>query len=129
MNKRFKLELEKTDLTPYVLIDEEKRYMKLEGESYHENVISFFKEISDWLRAFLKTDFESFTFDCELTYFSSSTVKVLLNMLLDMDNSANSGKITVNWITNARNKIIIECGEDFKEDMKNIVFNLNIKEN
>jgi len=123
----FKLEREKTDLTPYVLIDEEKGYMRLEGESYHENVIAFFREICEWQSEFLKKDFDSFTFDCELRYFSSSSVKVLLNMLLDMDNSKNSGKITVNWITTKRNKIIIECGEDFQEDLENIKFNLVIK--
>ena len=123
----FKLNREKTDLTPYILIDEENGYMKFEGESYHENVISFFKEIYEWLGEYLKTDFDSFTIDCELTYFSSSTVKVLLNMLMDMDNSKNSKKITVNWITASQNKIIIECGEDFQEDLENIVFKLVIK--
>jgi hypothetical protein len=126
MNKTFKLEREKTDLTPYVLIDEEKGYMKLEGESYHENVIAFFSEISEWLSGFLKTEFSAFTFDCELKYFSSSTVKVLLNMLLDMDKSPNAKKITVNWIASKKNEIIIECGEDFKEDINNITFNLVI---
>jgi hypothetical protein len=123
----FKLERQKTDQTPYVLIDEEKGYMKLEGESYHENVISFFKEISEWLSGFLKKDFSSFTFDCELKYFSSSTVKVLLNMLLDMNNSKNSSNITVNWITTKNNKIIIECGEDFKEEIENLTFNMVIR--
>jgi len=124
----FKLEKEKTDLTPYILIDEENGYMMFKGESYHENVISFYQETSEWLSGFLKTDFDSFTFDCELNYFSSSTVKVLLNMLLDMDNSKNSDKITVNWITTQKNRIIIECGEDFQEDIKNIKFNFVFKE-
>ena len=122
----FKLELPKTDLTPYVLIDEEKGYMTFEGESYHENVIYFFSPISEWLKKFLKTDFKSFTFDCALSYFSSSTVKVLLNMLLDMDNCENPGRITVNWIAKQKNKIIIESGEDFKEEIKNIIFNIVI---
>jgi len=124
MESSFKLEREKTELTPYILIDEEKGYMKFEGESYHENVISFYQEISEWLGKFLKTDFKSFTFDCELKYFSSSTVLILLNMLSDMDNSKNSGKITINWITAKNNKIIIECGEDFREDLKNVSFNM-----
>ena len=124
----YRLEREKTDLTPYVLIDEENKYMKLEGESYHENVTAFFKEISEWLNRFLKTDFDSFTLDCELKYFNSSTVKLLINMLLDMDNSKNGRNITVNWITTKRNKIIIECGEDFQEDLENLTFNLVIKE-
>ncbi|MCL2808955.1 MAG: DUF1987 domain-containing protein [Treponema sp.] len=128
MLRSFKLEKYKTETTPHVLIDEEKGYMKIDGESYHENVISFYQEISDWLTGFLKTDFDVFTFDCELNYFSSSTVKVLLNMLLDMDNCANAKKITVNWIADKRNKIIIECGEDFKEDLTNITFNMVINE-
>jgi len=123
----YKLKRERTDTTPYVLVDEEKGYMKFEGESYHENIISFFKEISEWLSDFLKTDFQSFTFDCELKYFNSSTVKILLNMLLDMNNSKNAKRITVNWITTERNNIIIECGEDFQEGIENITFNLVIK--
>jgi len=127
-NKAFYLERERTDLTPFVLIDEEKGYMKLEGESYHENVIAFFKEINDWLSDFLDKKFDAFTFDCELVYFNSSTVKVLLNMFLDMDNSSNSKSITVNWITTKKNEIIIECGEDFKDDIKNIKFNIVIKD-
>jgi len=120
----YRLEREKTDMTPYVLIDEEHGIMKLEGESYHENVFAFFQEINEWLVKYLKTDFPSFTVDCKLKYFNSSTVKLLLNMLLEMDRSACGGNITVNWITTKNNKIIIECGEDFQEDVKNLTFNL-----
>ena len=120
----YKLERKKTDLTPYVFICEESRIMKLEGESYHENVFEFFREIREWLTGYLKTDFDSFTFDCELKYFNSSTVKVLLGMLLEMDNADNCDKITVNWITTKNNRIIIECGEDFEEDLENLTFNL-----
>jgi hypothetical protein len=123
----FKLEKEKTDTTPYVLIDENRSYMKFEGESYHENVPEFFKEIFNWLNIYLKTDFDSFTFDCEFRYFNSATVKLLMNILLNMDNAKNSKNITVNWITTKNNKIIIECGEDFKEDLENLNFNLVIR--
>ncbi|MCL2627963.1 MAG: DUF1987 domain-containing protein [Oscillospiraceae bacterium] len=120
----YKLEREKTELTPYVLIDEESGLMKFEGESYHENIFEFFKEIREWLTEYLKTDFDAFTFDCELKYFNSSTVKVLLGMLLEMDSCDNCDKITVNWITTKNNRIIIECGEDFEEDVENLTFNL-----
>ena len=120
----FRLKREKTDLTPYVLIDEDSGYMRMEGESYHENVFDFFSEINEWLWKFLETDYPSFTFDCELKYFNSSTVKLLLNMLLEMDRSDGRENITVNWITTKNNKIIIECGEDFQEDLSHITFNL-----
>ena len=124
----FRLEREKTDLTPFVLIDEERGYMKLEGESYHENIYEFFSEIKEWLDKYLCTDFESFTFDFELKYFNSSTVRILLGILRDMDNAACVDKISVNWITTKGNKIILECGEKFQERLKNLKLNFVINE-
>ncbi len=124
----FRIEKQKTTSTPYVLIDEEKSYMKLEGRCFHEKVAEFFKDVNDWLDSYLASNFSLFTFDCKIDYFNSSTTKLLLNMLLKMDKHASADKkIIVNWITTQNNSIIIECGEDFKEDMNNLEFNLVIK--
>jgi len=123
----FRLEKDKTTSTPYVLVDEEKNYMKLEGRCFHENVGDFFKEINDWLDGYLATDFKVFTFDNAMNYFNSSTTKLMLNMLMKMDrHSSDAHKIIVNWITTEDNDIMIECGEDFKEELKNLEFNLII---
>lgn len=123
----FLLEIEKTGSTPYILIDEDKGYMKFMGESFHENALEFYKEIDDWLKDYLESDFDAFTFDCELLYFNSSTAKYLFNMLMEMDDRASEGKkIIVNWITTEDNDIIMECGYDFKEDIENLEFNLVI---
>lgn len=122
------LEIQKTGSTPYVLIDKAKSYMKIEGESFHENIIAFFGDINDWLNGYLESDFGSFTIDFEMLYFNSSTAKLLLNMLINMDEHAGSGKkITVNWITTHDNDIIIECGEDFSSEMTNLTFNIIIE--
>lgn len=121
----FYLEKQKTGSTPYILIDEEQRYMRFEGESFHENVIEFYREIGSWLDSFLDTSFGNFTFDCELQYFNSSTAKLLLNLLTEMDeHSVNGNKVVVNWIATPDNDIIIECGEDFGEEMEHLEFNL-----
>ncbi|MCL2637035.1 MAG: DUF1987 domain-containing protein [Oscillospiraceae bacterium] len=121
----FYFEKEKTGSTPYVLVDEGKKYINIKGESYHENVIEFFKEVNDWLNDY--TELDGFVFDCEMLYFNSSTAKLLYNMLMHMDDCAAKGnKITVNWITTQDNDIIIECGEDFQEDMSNLTFNIVI---
>jgi hypothetical protein len=128
----FRFEKEKTASTPYILVDEEKKYMKLEGRSFHENVVTLFEEINNWLDDFLPSDFGEFTFDCELNYLNSSTVKLLFNMLLKMDRAigaqsqSKEKKIIVNWITFDSNDIIIECGEDFKEEVNNLTFNIVI---
>jgi hypothetical protein len=125
----FRLEKEKTTSTPYVLVDEERNYMRLEGRCFHENVGVFFKEINDWLDRYLAADFGTFTFDNAINYFNSSTTKLMLNLLFKMDRHSSGGnKIIVNWITTEDNDIMIECGEDFREEMKNLEFNLIIQQ-
>jgi len=124
----YRLEKEKTTSTPYILIDEEKSYMRFDGRSFHENVVEFFKDANDWLDTYLVKDFGTFTFDFEMNYFNSSTSKLLHNMLTKMDKCASDEKkVIVNWITTEDNDIIIECGEDFQEDFSNLEFNMIIK--
>jgi len=124
----FNLERAKTKTTPYILIDEEKGYMCFEGESYLEDIVSFFQEINEWLKEYLASDFAAFTFDCALEYFNSSTTKQIYNMLRLMDGAAAGKKVTVNWIVaNEDDDMLIESGEDYRDEMENLEFNINIK--
>jgi len=125
----FKLERERTRTSPYVLIDEEKRYMRFEGESYFEDIVGFFKEINEWLQKFITSDFTELTFDCALEYFNSSTTKQIYNILRLMDVNAPGKNIVVNWIVaGEEDEMLIECGEDYREDIENLTFNIIIKE-
>ena len=124
----FRLEKEKTNSTPYILVDEEKSYMKMEGQCFHENVVLLFKEINEWLDVYLETDFGLFTFDSDIEYLNSSTLKLLNILLLKLDeHSSDENKIIVNWITIENDDMMIECGEDFQEDMENLEFNMLTK--
>jgi len=123
----FHLEKEKTTSTPYILVDEEKNYMKFEGRCFRENIGEVFKEVDQWLDTYLNTEFDLFTFDNEISYFNSSTTKIIYNMLMKLDKYAGDGKnIVVNWITAEDNEVMIECGEDFMEEIENLKFNLVI---
>ncbi|MCL2813898.1 MAG: DUF1987 domain-containing protein [Oscillospiraceae bacterium] len=123
----FRLEREKTKTTPYILIDEKRGYMRFEGESYLEDIVGFFKEINEWLQIYLTSDFDELTFDCALKYFNSSTTKQIYNILRLMDANAAGKKVTVNWIVGDKDDdMLIECGEDYQDDMKNLRFNIII---
>ena len=125
----YKLEREKTKTTPYVLIDEEKKYMCFEGESYLEDIIGFFKEINEWLKVYLTSGFSEFTFDCELHYFNSSTTKQIYNILRLMDANAPGKKVIVNWIVADKDDdMLIESGEDYQDYMENLMFSIIIME-
>ena len=119
----YKLEREKTNTTPYVLIDEEKNYMKLEGKSYLEDIVEFFQPINDWVDRYFSSGSAELTFDCAMKYINSSTTKMIYNLIRTMDKAAGKGaKVVVNWIAN--NDMILECGEDFEEEMEHLTFNL-----
>ena len=123
----YRLEKEKTKYSPYVLVDEEKGYIKLEGFCYIDNIPTFFLELNTWLEKYLSSDFSELTFECDLQYFNSSTTKQLFNMIRLMNKNAIGKKVIVNWIvSNPKNNILIECGEDFKEDFSNLDFNIKI---
>ena len=86
----FRLEREKTNTTPYVLVDEANSYMKLEGKSYLADVVEFFSEITTWLDNYFVQGPVLLTFDCAMEYFNSSTTKVIYNMIRTMDKTAGN---------------------------------------
>jgi hypothetical protein len=121
----FFLEKKRTKSSPYVLIDESKHIMRFEGESFSEHTIEFYQDIKNWLGGYLESDFETFTFDCCMVYFNSSTLKILSDMITLMDESSVGGKtVVINWYANGGDDMAKELCEDFQEDLENITINL-----
>ena len=125
----FYLEMQKTTSTPYILVDEAKGYMKMEGKSFPEKAAEFFSDVNTWLDSYLETEFSSLVFDFVMEYYNSSTLKIIMDMMLKMDKySVGKNKIVINWIAADDDDIAIESGEDIKEDMVNLEFNVIIDE-
>ena len=122
------LERKETLSTPYVLIDEAKGYMKMAGKSFPEKAMEFYRDINDWLESHLQTEFGKFTFDFAMEYYNSSTYKIIVEAMTKMDKYAGErNKITINWMAPSDDDIAIESGEDLKEDLSNVDFNLIIE--
>jgi len=123
----FKLEREISSKTPYVLIDEENGYMKIEGNCYLEDIVDFFQDINEWVEKYLESGPVNLTFDCAMKYINSSATKMIYNLTRKMDKAAGKdATIIVNWIVNKNDTMIIECGEDFEEEMEHLTFNMVI---
>lgn len=123
----YRFEREKTPSTPYILIDEARGLVRLEGKSFHENVTVYFQEVIEWVGTLLGRGFDGFVFECRFEYFNNSTAKLLWNLFLDMNDSDHAEKITVRWITGKDNLIVTEAGEDFKEDMERLRFEIVVE--
>ncbi|MCG6551020.1 MAG: DUF1987 domain-containing protein [Candidatus Magnetominusculus sp. LBB02] len=115
-----------TKSTPYVMFDPAIALFVIRGESYPENAASFFSPVFDWLTEFLKHPYDrAIVFDIELIYFNSSSSKANLKLLTMLEDASKSGKdITVNWRYYADNDTAHEAGEEYKEDVPHLKFNV-----
>ncbi len=121
------LAIEATNQTPKVSFDAENHVLEFKGESYPENTALFIAPIFVWLKKYLEQLGEqTFTVNVELTYFNSSTSKMLLNLFeqLEAEVEDNNKNIIVNWIYDAEDYNIEEFGEEFQEDLETLTFNL-----
>jgi len=124
--KMDKLLIEKTESSPYVCFDAGKNFLIIQGESFPENAAKFYTPVLDWLHAYLQTiKQEEVVVEFEIIYFNSSTSKIFMNFFQMLDEAVATGKnITLNWRCNEENETAIECGEEFKEDIEYLPFNI-----
>jgi hypothetical protein len=118
--------IEKTTATPEIRFDYASGILELRGESYPENTAEFYAPVFEWLRNFLNSASErAMTVNLEIIYFNSSSSKALMNFFDQLEKAADTGrKIIVNWIYAKGNESAQEYGEEFKEDLDALEFNL-----
>lgn len=121
--------IEKTLSSPKICFDAATGALEIRGESYPENVAKFYTPVLDWITAFL----QDLNHDCIMTmdvpYFNSSTSKIFLILFDMLEQSAQTGKdILVKWMCERENEMAIECGDEFKEDLDELPFEIVLYE-
>lgn len=116
-----------TKYTPEIYFDTTLNILGIKGESYPENITEFSSPLFSWLENYLENlGQRNFTINIELIYFNSSSSKMLLDLfdLLEDEVNDNDKNIVVNWIYDIDNDSSQEYGEEFKEDLEILPFNL-----
>jgi len=119
--------IEATKYTPAIYFDAANNVLSIKGESYPENVDQISKPLFTGITSYFAqaTPDQHLTVNIELTYFNSSSSKMLLDLFDRLEEAAAQGeKITVNWIYEADNDTAEEFGVEFKEDLEALTFNL-----
>lgn len=120
-----RLTIAPTGRTPAIDFDFDGGLLRLSGESYPDDVATFFGPVFAALRDYLTTPGGAVRFDIELVYFNSSSAKALMNMFQMLDQAAEAGcRLTVNWFYATDDDTMKEFGEDFSEDLAHVTFNL-----
>lgn len=110
------LNIPATEYTLAVQYDAENRVLHFEGESYPENVSTFFGPLMKWLKDFLDEK-PAFTVRFRLLYFNTSSSKAILDLLDVLEAYyCNGGEVKIIWEYSTGVEMMREAGEEFVED-------------
>ena len=125
MNKYF---VEETEFTPEITFDIEARRFSFKGVSRPEDVTKFYQPALNWLRDFdqdilmhtnAKYNIPLLTIDFQLSYFNSSSSKMLLQILEMVKKIQNKGiELCVNWYYDESDEQMYDDGMDLAESVE-----------
>ena len=121
------LNIEATKYTPKIFFDVKNNTLDIRGMSYPENTSVFYDPVFSWLEEYLSQvgRHQEIIVNIELSYFNSSSSKVVMDFLDLFEEVASEGKnITVNWIYDEDIEEALEFGEEFGEELESVTFNL-----
>ena len=120
------LDIPATDRSPAVLFDFGQNQLRVSGESYPEDVSTFYHSIFKALDAYLANLGKGHCrFQFELIYFNSSSAKAIMMLMEKLDEAAKSGaSVEIYWFYDEEDDTMKELGEEFGEDLEHAVFHL-----
>lgn len=114
------LQLDATSRTPAVTLDPAAGRLVLKGESYPEDVTSFYATLTSAISAYLDDGPGNLLTEIRLTYFNSSSARALMELLEQLDEAAGNGvQITIDWYCDPDDDITREFAEDIASDVSN----------
>jgi hypothetical protein len=121
-----RLVLEGSPSTPSVDFDPGTGLLRIAGESFPENAAKFYAPLLDWIREFMaQKEIPPVMLECDILYFNSSTSKILMNLFDVLESQSLLGRgVAVRWLCRPGNETAAECGEEFKEDLESLPFEI-----
>lgn len=118
------LHIPATSTSPEVDFRFDQHALSLKGESYPENAAAFYAPIIEQMRKYLAANTGAeITIDVALTYFNSSSTKMLFSIFDALDQAAQAGsRVLMNWYHDEEDETIAEFGEELKADFRAIEF-------
>ena len=120
------LQLSATERTPEIKFSTSEKTIFISGESYPEDVSSFYGELIQICESLSSSDLDSLNVTVSLIYMNSSSVKAFYRIFEGLDKAKKDGKsITLTWECQDDDDIIEELGEDFIDRFPDL--NIEIK--
>lgn len=119
------LYIEKSKLTPQVILDKSKGIFLIQGRSVPENAASFYEPIFEWLTDYINDPDQITIFAFDLEYFNSASSKVILHIIKMLETILNNGfDVRINWCYQEYDEDTLEAGQTY-ESLTDIPFVFN----
>ena len=110
------LRIEPADDTPLVILDREAGTFEISGKSMPEDVIKFYQPVLDWLETYQSDPLDRMVFDFKLIYFNTASSKLILDLLMILEEIQSSGhEVLVRWHSVVNDEDMQEAGEEYEE--------------
>ncbi len=114
-----------SDNSPEVVFDFANNTFALRGMSYMEDTSGFYDTIIEALNGHLDNlSGTEVRFEFALTYFNSSSSRIIFRLFDKLDEIAESGNPTTIFWFHEDDEDILEQGEEFAEDLSHATFTL-----
>jgi hypothetical protein len=110
------IKIQGTDDTPTVTLDRDNNIFEISGRSLPEDVVVFYKPILEWLDDYKNNPLEKTVFNFKLEYFNTASSKLLLDVLLKLEDISNDGHdVLVKWHYPDDDEDMEEAGEEYSD--------------
>ena len=112
------IKIQGSDDTPKVILDinSEKPIFEISGRSLPEDVVAFYEPILEWLDEYAQNPLEKTVFDFKLEYFNTASSKLLLDVLLKLEDMYDDGNdVLVKWHFPDDDEDMEEAGEEYAD--------------
>lgn len=110
------IKIQGTDDTPTVTLDKENNIFEISGRSLPEDVVVFYKPILEWLDEYKNDPLDLTVFNFKLEYFNTASSKLLLDVLLKLEDIHNDGhEVLVKWHYPDDDEDMEEAGEEYSD--------------
>jgi len=110
------LRIERTDKSPRVIFDPVDKQFELSGKSLPENVMEFYAPVLKWLNSYKEKPAASTEFNIKLIYFNTASSKMILDILLILEEMVEEGhEVLVRWHAYRTDEDMQEAGREYEE--------------
>ncbi|MEN8120506.1 MAG: DUF1987 domain-containing protein [Bacteroidota bacterium] len=110
------IKIKGSDDTPNVILDKDNGIFEISGRSLPEDVAAFYEPILEWLEDYTENPLDKTVFNFKLEYFNTASSKLLLDVLLKLEDMYDDGKeILVRWHYPDDDEDMEEAGEEYAD--------------